>query len=342
MKFYQLAVTTNGSLQYGLTIDPKLDYLVWSHFVKLVERESYNELQLFTKNFNDKRLISSGSHGTVHRGKAPKKLAKFLGLDSRYVAVKTMKGGGGNIYFESYLAEAKWLPRLRHPNIVQLVGHCIHCMTEWFLVYKYVDGWTLDHLIRQRSPDFTGQRMLRVIKGITEGMNYLHSIEDGLNQGLVHGDLKPTNIMVNKDFDAIIIDFGSARVSTEEASLGTKYFVKDEDNEKGLNAHPLHDAYAFGMTILRTIAWGYPLYVGDELHKLAASAVGAKPQRRKGKRTGVVPALHHAMHPSLLEGDDGCSEATARTLTEIGVNCTKDWDSRASIASVRTRIVDLV
>ncbi|XP_038695517.1 probable receptor-like protein kinase At1g80640 [Tripterygium wilfordii] len=287
---------------------------------------SYNELQLFTKNFNDKRLISGGSHGTVHRGKVPKKLAKFLGLDSRYVTVKTMKGGGVDIYFESYLAEAKWLPRLRHPNIVQLVGHCIHCMTEWFLVYKYVDGWTLDHVIRQRSPDFTGQRMLRVIKGITEGMNYLHSIEDGLNQGLVHGDLKSTNIMVNKDFDAIIIDFGSARVSTEKASLGTKYFVKVEDNKKGV----------------RTIAWGYPLYVGDELHKLAASAVGAKPQRRKRKRTGVVPALHHVMHPSLLEGDDGCSESAARTLTEIGVDCTKDWDSRASIASVLTRIVDLV
>ena len=141
--------------------------------------------------------LDEGGAGDVY-------LARDPGID-RLVAIKLLHEGGEDpARRERVVREARSAGRLRHPNIVTVfdVGDQ---GDQLFITMEFVQGVTLHDLIRRRTPlPLVGK--LRLMDELCAGLQYAH------RAGLIHGDIKPRNLMMDEDGALKILDFGIARV----------------------------------------------------------------------------------------------------------------------------------
>ena len=153
--------------------------------------------------------IGEGSMGRVFRGRDP--------LVGRVVAVKTIKAEylsdeNRTDYFRRFRREAQAAGILSHPVIVSLFD-----VGDDYLVMEYVEGVTLQQLLRhERVLDFP--TALRVLTPLAEALDYAH------RAGVIHGDIKPANIMVQPDGRPKLMDFGVARLEAATASQSQHVF----------------------------------------------------------------------------------------------------------------------
>ncbi|KNA18006.1 hypothetical protein SOVF_074680 [Spinacia oleracea] len=178
-------------------------------------RFTYKELSQATNNFNEEGKLGEGGFGGVYRG--------FMTVMSREIAVKKISRGSKQGKKE-YVSEVKAISRLRHKNLVQLLGWC-HEQGHLLLVYEYMPNGSLDsHL-------YTGKRKVvlpwderyRIAQGLASAVLYLH---EEWEQCVLHRDIKSSNVMLDSNFNAKLGDFGLARLvdhnlgsqTTEEAS----------------------------------------------------------------------------------------------------------------------------
>ncbi|KAL6878499.1 hypothetical protein ACP4OV_012669 [Aristida adscensionis] len=112
--------------------------------------------------------------------------------------------------------EIKFIPKLRHRNIVKLLGYCIQ-RNERILVYGYMENKSLDKFIfGPTMGDFRKwDKLFGIISGIAKGVVYLH-LHSGLN--IIHKDLKQSNIMLDYEMNPKISDFGTAEVGHSNKS----------------------------------------------------------------------------------------------------------------------------
>uniref|UniRef100_A0A0E0RBW3 Protein kinase domain-containing protein n=1 Tax=Oryza rufipogon TaxID=4529 RepID=A0A0E0RBW3_ORYRU len=166
--------------------------------------------------------------------------------------------------------EICFLGKLQHINVVKLLGYCIQG-TERILVYEYMLNRSVDTFIfgiitspqiwikgaRTRRLHLDWSTRSRIIHGIAEGLLYLHK-HCGLH--IVHGDLKPSNILLDSNMNPKISDFGLARrynpgVDEEYADriLGSIGFIAPECRERRLFSTK-SDVYGFGALVLEIIS----------------------------------------------------------------------------------------
>src|SRR3989338_11484093 len=132
------------------------------------------------------RELGKGAQGTVY-------LAQDTRLD-RQVAIKTLHTGADNI--EALLKEARIVSRLQHPNIVTLFDAGEHEHAP-YLVYAYVEGQTLERLLRAEKT-LSMARAAQIVCGILKGIGYAHQ------QGVMHLYLKPANIMITSNDQPLV------------------------------------------------------------------------------------------------------------------------------------------
>jgi serine/threonine protein kinase len=153
-----------------------------------------------THNFDTELLIGEGGFGKVYKGTLP---------DGTKVAVKRSdpKHGQGLPEFET---EISVLSKIRHRHLVSLKGYCEE-ESEMILVYEYVEKGTLrDHLYDlkenpKRSSKLSWKQRLEICIGSAKGLHYLHTSSTG---GIIHRDVKSTNILLNENYVAKVADFG--------------------------------------------------------------------------------------------------------------------------------------
>ncbi|KAM0906442.1 hypothetical protein ACQ4PT_016754 [Festuca glaucescens] len=183
----------------------------------------YKLLKQITNDFDKERILGSGSFGTVYKGVhenygeiAVKVLHKISGLDDK-----------------EFHKEFDNLRGLKHPNVVELVGFCNESEEELVLFegkqvtaerlrlalcFEYVQNGSLKKLISDENTGFTWHTRYRIIKGICEGLKYLR---EGLESPIMHFDLKPDNILLDKSMVPKIADFGLAKLFGEENTRKT-------------------------------------------------------------------------------------------------------------------------
>ncbi|KQJ98961.1 probable L-type lectin-domain containing receptor kinase S.5 [Brachypodium distachyon] len=234
----------------------------------------YRELRKATNNFDERMKLGQGGYGVVYRGvvaEDPLANPGNGGGAGSTVEVAVKKFSRASTQGQNdFLAELSIINRLRHRNLVRLVGWS-HDNGELLLVYEYMPNGSLDqHLFSLPSPSPGGRQPLgwelryTIIQGVASALHYLH---DQYDQRVVHRDLKASNIMLDAAFTARLGDFGLARaIDTDKTSYteevaggvhGTVGYIAPEcfHTEKATRES---DVYAFGAVILEVVCGRRP------------------------------------------------------------------------------------
>ncbi|KAK8658403.1 hypothetical protein V6N13_036610 [Hibiscus sabdariffa] len=223
----------------------------------------YKQLKKATDNFDESMKLGEGGFGIVYKG--------VLNLHennnqkhSIQVAVKkflrdSIKGK------DDFLAELAIIHRLRHRNLVRLVGWCYE-KGKLLLVYDFMPNGSLDGHLYSNSSQGTlnWSHRYKILTGIASSLHYLHNEYD---QKVVHCDLKPSNILLDADYNARLGDFGLARAlenerhSYSELGLagvpGTMGYVAPECFHTG-KVTIKSDVFGFGAVVLEVICGRQP------------------------------------------------------------------------------------
>uniref|UniRef100_K3ZIH5 Protein kinase domain-containing protein n=1 Tax=Setaria italica TaxID=4555 RepID=K3ZIH5_SETIT len=208
----------------------------------------FSQLAHATNYFSLENKIGFGGSSYVYKGQLK------MGLE---VAVKRASYEG-KIPFKHFQNEIELIPKLQHANIVKLQGYCIR-KGERILVFEYMPNGSLDSFIYEgkarESLEWPKRR--QIIEGIAQGAKYLHQL---CEPHIIHGDLKPGNILLDSDFIPKICDFGISKALKPGADedctgivTGSRGFIAPEYIRQGCLSKK-SDVYSFGVTLLQIIS----------------------------------------------------------------------------------------
>jgi len=161
----------------------------------LCHQFSLAEMKIATNNFDDKLLVGEGGFGRVYKG--------FIDDCNRTVAIKRLKLKPGQDLRKNLRTEMVLLCQLHHPNLVRLIGYCID--EGMNIVYEFIVNGDLSRkLFRDYHDRLSWKQRLKICVGVARALHYLHT---GVKQTIIHGDVKPANILLDKNWEAKLSDF---------------------------------------------------------------------------------------------------------------------------------------
>ncbi|CAN6343758.1 unnamed protein product [Urochloa humidicola] len=174
-------------------------------------RFCYDELAAATEDFSDDRRLGSGGFGSVYRGY----LADGIHRDVPVKRVSRTSRQG----WKEFISEVRIISRLRHRNLVQLIGWCHDGDDELLLVYELMANGSLDAHLYNREHVLTWPVPFGIVLGVGAALLYLH---EEAERRVVHRDIKPSNVMLDASFNAKLGDFGVGRALNSHAH-GNKF-----------------------------------------------------------------------------------------------------------------------
>lgn len=165
------------------------------------------------------------------------------------------------------------LSKLRHPNLVTLIGACPEA---WSLVYEYLPNGSLEDRLscKDNTPPLSWQTRIRIVTELCSVLVFLHSSKP---HSVVHGDLKPANILLDANFVSKISDFGICRLLSQGESSSNNTTLCCRTDPKGTFAYmdpeflstgeltSKSDVYSFGIILLRLLTGRSALGITKEV-----------------------------------------------------------------------------
>ncbi|CBI20070.3 hypothetical protein VitviT2T_018390 [Vitis vinifera] len=213
-----------------------------------LKRFSLRELQVATDNFSNKHILGRGGFGKVYKGRL---------TDGSLVAVKRLKEErtqGGELQFQT---EVEMISMAVHRNLLRLRGFCM-TPTERLLVYPFMVNGSVASCLRERAD---GQSPLnwpirkQIALGSARGLAYLH---DHCDPKIIHRDVKAANILLDEEFEAVVGDFGLAKLMDYKdthvttAVRGTIGHIAPEYLSTGKSSEKT-DVFGYGVMLLELI-----------------------------------------------------------------------------------------
>ncbi|XP_058756319.1 U-box domain-containing protein 34 isoform X2 [Vicia villosa] len=255
-----------------------------------------DEIKIATNNLSEDLVIGEGGYGKVYK----------CNLDHTPVAVKVLHQETVNKKAE-FLKEVEVLSQLHHPNMVLLLGACPE---NGCLVYEYLENGSLEDYILNRNgkPPLPWFSRFRIVFEMACGLSFLHNSKP---EPIVHRDIKPGNILLDRNYVSKISDVGLAKLISdavpdniteyrESVLAGTLHYMDPEYQRTG-TVRPKSDTYAFGVIILQLIT----------------------ARHARGLITTIENAITNGSFRDILDksaGDWPLNETIE--LTEIGLKCT--------------------
>ncbi|XP_028112812.1 MDIS1-interacting receptor like kinase 2-like [Camellia sinensis] len=225
-------------------------------------RIAYEDIIKATNDFDIKYCIGTGGYGSVYRAQLPNGKIVTLKKLHRFKAEEPA-------FDKSFRNEVQMLTNIRHQNIVNLYGFCLHnkCM---FLVYEYMERGSLFYALRTdvEAIELGWTRRVNIIKTIAHALSYLHH---DCTPPIVHRDISRNNILLNSELETFVSDFGTARLLYPDASnqtviAGTYRYIVPKLTYTMVVTEKCN-AYSFGVVALETIMGRHP---GELLSSLAS------------------------------------------------------------------------
>ncbi|KAG2646678.1 hypothetical protein PVAP13_2KG526900 [Panicum virgatum] len=207
---------------------------------------TYETVVRATGSFNASNCIGSGGFGATYKAE----IAPGVLVAIKRLSVGRFQGA------QQFHAEIKTLGRLRHQNLVTLVGYHLG-ESEMFLIYNYLSGGNLERFIQERSKRPVDWKMLhKIALDVAKALAYLH---DTCVPRILHRDVKPSNILLDTNNNAYLSDFGLARLlgnSETHATTGVagtfgyvapEYAMTCRVSDKA-------DVYSYGVVLMELIS----------------------------------------------------------------------------------------
>ncbi|XP_074276726.1 putative LRR receptor-like serine/threonine-protein kinase At5g63710 isoform X2 [Silene latifolia] len=213
-----------------------------------VKRFSWREIQIATNSFSESNVIGQGGFGKVYKGKL---------MDNTRVAVKRLTNYHNPGGEAAFLREVHLISVAVHKNLLRLIGFCT-TGSERVLVYPFMKNLSVAYRLRELKPGEEGldwARRKKVAFGTAHGLEYLH---EHCNPKIIHRDLKAGNILLDDDFEAVLCDFGLAKLV--DANLthvttqvrGTMGHIAPEYLSTGKSSEKT-DVFGYGITLLELV-----------------------------------------------------------------------------------------
>ncbi|QCE16665.1 LRR receptor-like serine/threonine-protein kinase FLS2 [Vigna unguiculata] len=290
--------TSAGSRGSGENGGPKL--------VMFNNKITYAEALEATRNFDEENVLSRGRYGLVFK-------ASFQ--DGMVLSIRRFVDGF--LDEANFRREAESLGKVKHRNLTVLRGYYAGPPDVRLLVYDYMPNGNLGTLLQEASQQdghVLNWPMRHLIAlGIARGLAFLHSVP------IVHGDVKPQNVLFDADFEAHLSEFGLERLtvaapaeaSSSSTPVGTLGYVSAEAVSSGV-ATKEGDVYSFGIVLLEILTGKKPvMFTEDE-----DIVKWVKKQLQRGQ-------ISELLEPGLLELDPESSEWEEFLLgVKVGLLCT--------------------
>ncbi|KAK9066417.1 hypothetical protein SSX86_013739 [Deinandra increscens subsp. villosa] len=283
---------------------------------------SFEELKDATNNFHRSTLIGEGSTGKVYKGK----LANGTGIAIRHLTVSK------KYTIRNLKLRLDLLARLRHQNLVCLLGHCISNegpndsdSNKVYLVYEYVNNGNYKSLLAGNGPEnvLKWEDRLRILSGVAKAVHFLHT---GVIPGFFNNKLKANNIFLNENGEAKLSDYGLSIIAEDikqeaVSNHGKAYsFVKTRGHNivgegrsirliwfvSGLDKTELlmelfcrqmknleDDVYNFGFILLESLVGASAASRKDEFLMNEMASFGTEDERRKVVDPIVLASCSH-------------------------------------------------
>ncbi|KAL2526487.1 L-type lectin-domain containing receptor kinase S.4 [Abeliophyllum distichum] len=285
-------------------------------------RFSYEELKKATSGFRDKELLGFGGFGRVYKGTLPN--------SNTQVAVK-------RIYHDSkqglreFVSEIESIGRLRHRNLVQLLGWCRR-RGDLLLVYDFMPNGSLDKfLFDEPKMILTWVQRFKIIKGVASGLLYLH---EEWEQIVIHRDIKAGNVLLDSELNGRLGDFGLAKLYEHGANpsttkvVGTLGYLAPELTKTG-RPTTRTDVYAFGALLLEVVCGRRPI----EAKALPEELILVDWVWDKWKQGAILEVVDPR-----LRGDYDESEVIV--VVKLGLMCSNNDPSKRPTMSQAVRYLD--
>ncbi|XP_074267434.1 cysteine-rich receptor-like protein kinase 15 [Silene latifolia] len=209
----------------------------------------FNTLKIATGDFSAENMLGEGGFGIVYKGTLE---------NGQHLAIKRLSVHTTGQGAQEFKTEARLLAKLQHRNLVKLVGFCSEG-DEKMLVYEYMSNSSVDRFLFDPSkrPLLDWVTRHRIVMGIARGLQYLH--EDS-RLTIIHRDLKPGNILLDKEMNPKIADFGlarlfqgaekfgnTARIVGTQGYMAPEYLITGDYSVKS-------DVYSFGIMLLEILS----------------------------------------------------------------------------------------
>ncbi|KAI4302101.1 hypothetical protein MLD38_037888 [Melastoma candidum] len=273
-----------------------------------LKRYTFKELRAATDHFSSKNILGRGGFGIVFKGCLN---------DGTLVAVKRLKDyniAGGEVQFQT---EVELISLAVHRNLLRLCGFC-STENERLLVYPYMPNGSVasrlkDHI--QGKPALDWSRRKQIALGTARGLVYLH---EQCDPKIIHRDVKAANILLDEDFEAVVGDFGLAKLLDHRDShvttavRGTVGHIAPEYLSTGQSSEKT-DVFGFGILLLELITGQKALDLGRLANQKGVMLDWVSKLHREGKLRQMVDKD--------LGADFDCIEV--EEMAKVSFLCTK-------------------
>lgn len=286
-----------------------------------IRRFSFRELQVATNNFSSKNIVGKGGFGIVYRGNLH---------DGTTVAVKRLQDGnaiGGEIQFQT---EVEMISLAVHRNLLRLCGFCM-TSTERILVYPYMSNGSVASRLKAK-PALDWSTRKRIALGTGRGLLYLH---EQCDPKIIHRDVKAANILLDEDYEAVVGDFGLAKLLDHRdthvttAVRGTVGHIAPEYLSTGQSSDKT-DVFGFGILLLELITGQRALDFG-------------KAANQKGAILDMVRKFHQEKKLEMLvdkELKDVYDRIELEEIVQVALLCTQYTPSHRPKMSEVVRMLE--